>query len=607
MNKKPTVFIYARRSSEKNRESSISIEKQKEELQYACEKRWFEVIGVFEDNKSAYTEWKRDEFSKMLEEVKNRNVRKKWQKVDYIYVYFISRLSRNFAEWDEIKTLVMNDSIKILSIKESTIDCSELDGKKNFVRILTDAIFDSLEKSIEALINMDKTYKRGWLARTLPYGYQQLWRKGNSYLILDERHNAAKAVRECFELYSTWRHTYDSLVVEFKKRGYKKYKIENWEEIITDFQRTHFQKILDNPFYWGKVVTRYIGLTEEKISYLRERYPDLQIHNGNYTYIDYTEILRQVGSHPRIIDKSLYDKCKLVQEKHTKWTRGWWHEDNEIYVWKWLMRCPCRDMEHPENYKDFRYFTAETKKKKVQRYQYYRCACNDKALCDNTFISGTALEKLLFEKIISKLVFNALELRLLEKVIRHELQKQWKLQEDTKQKLKIEVARLKTEKDVYMKKYGKEQDEEIAEELTKMIKKLKYEITDLENRLNNFDDVSEYNNEQVREPLRYAKELATGFLWFPERKKQHIAEVIFETIVVYKKEIVYFKLQPLFEGIYQRNVLTDGENGENMKNESSNSKNKKRKPLLTSDSDFVSNGGGSGIRTPAAPCGTLQV
>ena len=39
MNKKPTVFIYARRSSEKNRESSISIEKQKEELQYACEKR----------------------------------------------------------------------------------------------------------------------------------------------------------------------------------------------------------------------------------------------------------------------------------------------------------------------------------------------------------------------------------------------------------------------------------------------------------------------------------------------------------------------------------------------------------------------------------------
>ena len=55
----------------------------------------------------------------------------------------------------------MNDSIKILSIKESTIDCSELDGKKNFVRILTDAIFDSLEKSIEALINMDKTYKRG--------------------------------------------------------------------------------------------------------------------------------------------------------------------------------------------------------------------------------------------------------------------------------------------------------------------------------------------------------------------------------------------------------------------------------------------------------------
>jgi hypothetical protein len=37
--KKPTVFIYARRSSEKNRDTSISIPKQTEELTELCEKK----------------------------------------------------------------------------------------------------------------------------------------------------------------------------------------------------------------------------------------------------------------------------------------------------------------------------------------------------------------------------------------------------------------------------------------------------------------------------------------------------------------------------------------------------------------------------------------
>jgi hypothetical protein len=47
--------------------------------------------------------------------------------VDYIYVYFISRLSRNFEEGNEITQLVLDDKIKVLSKKERMIDCGSLD------------------------------------------------------------------------------------------------------------------------------------------------------------------------------------------------------------------------------------------------------------------------------------------------------------------------------------------------------------------------------------------------------------------------------------------------------------------------------------------------
>jgi hypothetical protein len=166
---------------------------------------------------------------------------------------------------------------------------------------------------------------------------------------------------------------------------------------------------------------------------------------------------------------------------------------------------------------------------------------------------------------------------------------------------------LESEKELYVKRYGKETDDDMIEELGIAIKKIKREIEEIKNRLNNFDDVAEYNKEQIEEPLKYAKELATGFKNFPPRKKQHIAAAIFNSIVIQDKEIVYFDLKPLFKGIYKRGVLIDPEKLIQDKDESSNSKNKKKKPLLTSSSDIDLYGGGSGIRTPAAPCSALQV
>ncbi len=594
MNKKPTAFIYARRSNEKNKLTSVSIDIQKEQLMRTCADNDIKVVEVFEEIKSAYKKWRRDEFNKMLDEVVKRNIKWKWERIDYIYVYFVSRLARNFEEWDLLKKLVMDDIIQIKSVQETSFDTATLDGKQKLVELMSNAVFESAKKSRDAIINMDSTFIKWRIGTKLPYGYIRIGSGDNRKIILDTTHRASDVVRECFELYSTGKYTYESLFREINKRWFVKYSYYKSKEHVRPFKKKDIENILDNPIYYWRVLVKYSNLWHEATKALKENHPDMDINKNWEVEIDYTHFFEQISSLPKIIWKDLYDKCEAVKDGRTLWTHGKWNENSEIYLWKDILRCPCKDMDHPEEYTKLRFFTAETKK---QKYHYYRCSCNTKSECDNTRISWTTIDSMIFDNIISKLKMNNLEISIVEKVIRFELQKQWKLKIDTKDNLTQELGRLKAEKDRLAKRYWDEEDEELAEELGMLIKQARQKIGVLENMLANTDDVFEYNKEKMEEILKYAKELTTGFLSFPQRKKQHILAAIFKTIVIYKNEIIYFELKPLFNGIYQRVVLTEQNNDTNPKNDSSNSSdlNSKRRTLLFEK--LNPNGWGSRIRT----------
>jgi hypothetical protein len=62
------------------------------------------------------------------------------------------------------------------------------------------------------------------------------------------------------------------------------------------------------------VVVKYKKLTNEKIEYLLEKYPETKIEKGNFAYVEYTELLEQLGAYPKLIDKKLFDACKNVRE-----------------------------------------------------------------------------------------------------------------------------------------------------------------------------------------------------------------------------------------------------------------------------------------------------
>lgn len=568
MNKKPTAFIYARRSNGKNKLTSVSIEIQKEQLMRTCADNDIKVVEVFEEIKSAYKEWRRDEFNRMLDEVVKRNIKGKWERIDQIYVYFVSRLARNFEEGDLLKKLVMDDVIQIKSIQETSFDTNTIDGKQKLVELMSNAVFESAKKSRDAIINMDSTFIKWRIGTKLPYGYNRIWSGDNRKIILDTNHKASDVVRECFELYATGKYTFESLFEEINKRWFRKYSYYKGKENIRPFKKKDIENILDNPIYYWRVLVKYSKLWNEATKVLQQNHPDMDIGKNWEVEIDYTHFFEQISSLPKIISKDLFDKCEAVKDGKTLWIHGKWNENGEIYLWKDILRCPCKDMDHPEEYRTLRFFTAETKKGK---YHYYRCSCNSKSECDNTRISWTTLDNMIFDSIISKLKMNNVEIAILEKVVRFELEKQWKLKIDTRVNITQELWRMKAEKDRLTKRYWDEEDAELAEELGILIKQARQKIGVLENMLANTDDVFEYNKEQMEEILKYAKGLTTDFHSFPQRKKQHILAAIFKSIVMYKEEILYFELKPLFNGIYQRSVLTRQKNDTTPKNDSSNS------------------------------------
>jgi DNA invertase Pin-like site-specific DNA recombinase len=594
MNKKPTAFIYARRSNEKNKLTSVSVPIQKENLTRVCNEQNIEVIDAFWEIKSAYKKGKRDEFNRMLDEVVSRNIKWKWARIDYIYVYFVSRLARNFEEWDLLKKLVMDDVIQIKSIQETSFDTTTIDGKQKLVELMSNAVFESAKKSRDAIINMDSTFIRGRIGTKLPYGYIRIGSGDNRKIILDTNHKASDVVRECFELYATGKYTFESLFQEINKRWFRRYTYYKGNELVRPFKKKDIENILDNPIYYWRVLVKYTNLWNEATKALQQNHPDMDIDKNWAVEIDYTHFFEQISSLPKIISKDLFDKCEAVKDGKTLWVHGKWNENGEIYLWKDILRCPCKDMDHPEEYKTLRFFTAETKKEK---YHYYRCSCNSKSECENTRISWTTLDNMIFDSIISQLKMNNVEIAILEKVVRFELEKQWKLKVDTRVNITQELWRMKAEKERLTKRYWDEEDEELAEELGILIKQARQKIGVLENMLANTDDVFEYNKEQMEEILKYAKGLTTDFHSFPQRKKQHILAAIFKTIVIYKGEILYFELKPLFNGIYQRAVLTGQKNDKTPKNDSSNSSdlNSKRRTLLFEK--LNPNGWGTRIRT----------
>lgn len=250
----------------------------------------------------------------MLKEIDRRNVKGIGERIDYLYVFMGSRLARNIDEAHLITKLIMENTIEVLSIKENMMDCSTNAGKKAWAETIKEAIFDSIEKSANASINMDTAFReKGSISGHLNKGYIKVGNGDNSRIEVDTKYHINEAVILCFELYATGRYTYEEVAKELNERGFKKYKTTKAGDIFYSFNKRDVDHILTSDFYWGRVVIDYRNQNKDALRHFAEHYPHLKMKNGAIT-VDYTERFRELGTFKPLISKTLFDKCKAIRE-----------------------------------------------------------------------------------------------------------------------------------------------------------------------------------------------------------------------------------------------------------------------------------------------------
>ncbi len=569
------IFIYARRSSKKNKSWTVSIEKQISSIKNECKINWYIIEWIYEDNQSGFRVWIRPEFNDMINMIKKANIKWIWEKIDYIYVYWASRLCRNTEEARIIQDLVEKWKIKIKSIHG---DYSEwLDGQKRLIHDLIDAIYESMEKSEEAKINMDLTYREKWkIARKAAYWY--IFSRYKKLEINNENWEA-DIIKKVFNEYSKWEYTYKELANHLNITWNQKIYIKrNWEIAWKNFSEKDIENIITNEFYYWRVKVKYTDFTEKSLKYFQEVYPYKEIKEN--IVIDYTKYISQNNTFTPIISERLFKAAEDI--RNWKRWKNKFKNFEELYLFQWMIKCSCKQNIENNPNKYLSYTQYPTKKDNWIIYNNYRCSNNERESketwktinCDKSKarISEIALEKIIYTDFIKWIQFSDKEKEIFEKVIAYKLQQLWEYKENTSRKLKQRLVNLKKEKEKAFKEYRSETDSLIKEMLLEDLHKIDNDYKKIETEIENLPEGNKEDSNNINDYVFYINKLWSHFKLFPKYKKQKFIRAMFERIVLENKKIVDFKLNPVFELAYnKKKVVTFNHLEDNPKKKCSNS------------------------------------
>jgi len=548
------VFIYSRRSDKRKKWVSISIDDQKSDLIKVCKDKWYIIDKVLEENDTWFIAWKRSVFNEMIRELRERNIKGKWEYIDYVFIKMPSRLSRNNIDTQLILDLLDEEVVEIYTLSDWII--KGIQSRRKFEHDLIDAEYFSKEKSYEWRKNMDKTTKNKWrICINPPFWYKKEWYNNYEEVILNNDNNEANIVKEIFEEYSTWKYTTKSLATHLNLKGYQKTSIVKWKIIKKSFNWNMVDNILNNERYSWIYKHTFDKLKVDDREYFEKEYPYIEIKNNSIT-IDYTEIIKQFWTFPPIISEYLFKACqnikkwrknKTFSEKKRKW------EEIDDYIFKWILKCNCKNKIEKNIYKWLN-FTAE-KAKKI--YDSYKCSNNKTKWleCDNTWISWKKVESLFIEKFIKWIRFWELEMKIFEEIISKQLEdlEEWK--EDNSKLLEEKLKNLKIQETKTMDSYINEEDEDFKVDIKKKVKQIKEDIKTTESEIEKLSKLNTENSikkRYIEDYIFYISSLWEKFEKFPKFRKKELIEAMFEYVVLYKWEVLEYQLNPVFELAYNQ-------------------------------------------------------
>jgi DNA invertase Pin-like site-specific DNA recombinase len=275
--------VYARLS--RSRKELESIETQIEEVKnYIKIRPYFKFVDVYADDGYTGTDFKRPEFLRLMEDLRNR-------KIDCIIVRDLSRFARNHIEADEylcnifpflgVRFIAIMDSYDNINVKPKEYFLTSF---KNFAHAYF--AMETSRKVCTAKRNLQEQGK--FIGSRPPLGYRKDPADKHKLIVDEEK---APIIREIFERYADGEAIGD-IASDFNRRSLK--TVENFE---WDYSAIH--AILQKEAYLGTLIQR----TTVKAFYKCQE----------TTRIPKDEQLRFENAFPPIISRELWERVRQIQ------------------------------------------------------------------------------------------------------------------------------------------------------------------------------------------------------------------------------------------------------------------------------------------------------
>lgn len=291
------AVIFTRVSSA-GQEDGVSLDAQEAKVHEYCREKDLEVLEAFRVVESS-TRGNRKEFHNALKLIA------KQKKRTALVVHSIDRLLRGFKEYGIIQTLIEDDLLEIHAYNERLIinkntpwtEQLQFDFSILGAKLYVGQIRAHVNKAIEFKLS------KGEIVGNVPVGYLNSRDSDTrkSTVILDDQR--AFLVKRMFQEYATGTVSLSELTKIVERWGLKSPRTGK------AFTRAAMSNIIKNPFYYGQMVVR------------GKLYPH---------------------AYPKLIDKSLFDRCQLILESMTSKKvakNGRKLQSKKPFIFRGLIRC----------------------------------------------------------------------------------------------------------------------------------------------------------------------------------------------------------------------------------------------------------------------------
>lgn len=380
-----SVGIYVRLSNlDNNKKDSNTLENQKNiVLDYIKDKKEFKLVDIYEDNNYTGTNFNRDGFERLLEDVKQG-------KINCIIVKDLSRFGRNYLEcgnylekifpFIDVRFIAINDEYDSNNENASEILLMHL---KNIVNELYAK--DTSRKISSAL--REKQKKGDFIGGWASYGYLKDPNNKNKIIVNSE---TAPIVKYIFNL-RLQGYGYEKIATKLNEENilspsdylYKIGIFKNEKNSIKKWNSNTIKKILYNEIYIGNMVQ---GTKRNDLS---KKEKQKNIPKNEWTIVENT--------HEPIIDKEIFQKVNEInnnaKEIYLQNNKNKLLKKKTENIFKGLVKCASC------NKKLIRRERSRQSKEGIQIMRAFECKYENQNKCGVKAIKEDLLKEIVFEEI----------------------------------------------------------------------------------------------------------------------------------------------------------------------------------------------------------------